>query len=279
MEKWEKAIQLMGELETAFNDTCKMSADDTRLKKRVSHSVAKQEVILERRLIEQKLDEDRPGRVIVSKKKTLEAASAYPGKKVAVLNFACPTYPGGGHVGRTHTQEEDLCRQSTLYSCISTAKCMEQFYEPHKALDDNYNADMIYTPDVTVFKTHDTVPELMPEDRWFNVDVITMAAPNVSSIRKPLPTFNDKEFLDLFTERFKHIVLQAVAHDVDVLILGAFGCGTFGNDPATVAVAAGRVMESFRKNFDAVEFAIYEKGYPQRYRMFNLVLDRYVNEL
>ena len=126
---------------------------------------------------------------------------------------------------------------------------MDGFYGRHSYNDRMYNADMIYTPDVTVFKSSDSVPVLRPREEWFNVDVITMAAPDISMMRnKP----SDYELLKVFEERFTHIMGRAAEHGVDVLILGAFGCGMFGNDPFLVAVASVRVpffLFSFLKRF------------------------------
>ncbi len=221
------------------------------------------------------------GNVVVSEKRTFEAASAYDDKKTAVLNFASACCPGGIEAGISLSQEECLCRESTLYSCISTQECMERFYEPHKKQDAlpspgflpyMHNADLIYTPDVMVFKTYDRIPVLMYEQDWFNTDVITMAAPDLNYIR-----VEEETLLTVFEERFTRIMMAAAAHDVDVLILGAFGCGKFGNDPAVVAAGAARALQKYRCAFDTIEFAVYDGKKKKNYHMFRLMLDRYLN--
>lgn len=264
-------------LRQAFLDTCIMSRMNASLAKSVAESVAEQTVVTESSSLMARL-KDRDGHVIVSGKRTMEAAAAYKGRKTAVLNFASPFSPGGCGEKASLTQEECLCRESTLYSCISTEKCMEQFYRPHqncyrpnRPLFFLYDSDMIYTPNVTVFKTFDQVPVLMPESEWFKVDVITMAAPNI----KGQSSLKEEDMTNIFEIRFTLTVLEALRHDVEVLVLGAFGCGAFGNDPLIVATAAGRVLEKYRKNFDTVEFAIYEGGKEICYPVFDRVLNKW----
>lgn len=219
----------------------------------------------------------KQGNVVLSSKKALEAARAYKGKHIAVLNFGCAIAPGGGGKKGRLTQEECLCRQTALYPSISSESCIEDFYEQHKESDNLYNADMIYTPHVTVFKSDDDVPELLPRDEWFGADVITMAAPNVSCLEKHAIQSMDNQLMDIFETRFTRVMQVAAVHDVDVLILGAFGCGEFSNDPAIVAAAAARALDAgYRNMFDTVEFAVYGKK-KTNYRMFRLVLDRYLN--
>lgn len=277
MEKWEKDLELRGMLADSFAETCTMSSDVAALAESVRRSVVGQEVILGTDLMGQCLFEVGTGRVTVSKKRTFEAAAAYKGTKTAVLNFASPFAPAGFGKKESCTQEECLCRESTLYACLSDEKCYARFYNPHKETDGNFttppyrnNADLIYTPDVTVFKTYDKVPGLMPERDWFNVDVITMAAPQINR----RSCIGEDELLKIFEARFTRIMEVAVDHGVRTLILGAFGCGQFGNDPAIVAAGAARALDRYRTAFDTVEFAM---GSKRNCRIFSLVMDRHIN--
>ena len=128
-------------------------------------------------------------KVIVSTKRTFEAASGYVGQNVAIHNFASSTNPGGGVTRGASAQEECLCRCSGLYFCLSVPEMMKGFYYPHRnAKNPINNADIIYTPDVTVFKTDTSHPKLMDEKGWYDVDVITCAAPNLRE--RPSNRFN-----------------------------------------------------------------------------------------
>ena len=61
----------------------------------------------------------------------------------------------------------------------------------------------------------------------------------------------------LHRQRAKHILTVAAANEVNILVLGAFGCGAFANDPRVVADATFEALDEFIKYFDVVEFAIY----------------------
>lgn len=118
--------------------------------------------------------------VIVTKKRTFEAAEAYKNQHVAVHNFASASNPGGGVTKGANAQEECLCRCSGLYFCLNTPAMWDGFYKPHRdAHDPIHNDDTIYTQRVTVFKTDTATPQLLPEAEWYDVDVITCAAPNL----------------------------------------------------------------------------------------------------
>lgn len=265
----------------SFDDTCRMCKHEKQLEGLVRYSVDRQEIILDGDPVSGVARADRHGRVSVTSRKTLEAAAAYKGKKTAVLNFASPFSPGGSGEIAGLTQEECLCRESTLWSCISDADCINLFYAPHRAVQcaDGWigNRDMIYTPYVTVFKTCDSIPVLMKENEWFEVDVITMAAPLSQRAGKKKPS--DDEMIDVFKQRFIRMIQVASVNNVEVLILGAFGCGTFGNNPAIVATGAARAIEETKclETFDNIEFACYDTGKKKNYRMFRIILDRYLN--
>ena len=128
------------------------------------------------------------------------------------------------------------------------------------------NADIIYTPDVTVFKTDTNTPRLMDEKDWYDVDVITCAAPNLRE--KPSNRFNqgnsdravkvsDRELLEIHKKRLTRILDVAVLNGDEVVILGAFGCGAFQNKPEVVARAAKEAMADYLHAFKTIEFAVY----------------------
>ena len=208
-------------------------------------------------------------KVVVSGKRSLEAAESYAkqGKKVCVLNFASATNPGGGVVNGSSAQEECICRCTTLYPCLNTEAMWNAFYKPHrKAANPLYNNDCIYTPDVCVFKSDTNFPEILPKDEWWNVNILTCAAPNLRE--RPSNAMNphagDKatkitptELEKLLTKRIRRIFEIAVANGNEVLILGAFGCGAFRNPPAIVANVFNTVMQDYLCSFDTIEYAVY----------------------
>ena len=53
----------------------------------------------------------------------------------------------------------------------------------------------------------------------------------------------------------------AALNNADVLVLGAFGCGAFANDPWAVARAYKDALEEYGQYFKYIEFAVYCRDY------------------
>ena len=195
-------------------------------------------------------------RYIVSGKRSFEAAKEYSGKKVAVLNYANNVSIGGAPYS-AGAQEESLCRCSTLLPCLQAMK--EPFYIKHHKQAHNGemnfmgNDDLIYTPDVLVFKsdlrTVPVYPQMLSRDEWYKVNVITCAAPVLARVA----TLPDNYEMAI-RSRIKKILDVAAKEGNEVIILGAWGCGAFKNPVEIVA----KVMVELVKNyhFEIVEFAL-----------------------
>jgi uncharacterized protein (TIGR02452 family) len=208
------------------------------------------------------------GRLVVSQRRTFEAASAYARTmKTCVLNFASASNPGGGVVNGSSAQEEALCRCSTLYFNLNTNEMWNGFYSPHRAARDPiHNDDAIYTPRVVVFKSDTAFPKLLPEPEWYEVDVISCAAPNLRERPSNIMNSGDgdrrveispDQLRALHERRLRRILDIAAANGEEAVILGAFGCGAFRNDPVVVSAAAVAVVPHYRNRFKAIEFAVY----------------------
>lgn len=200
--------------------------------------------------------------VLVSPKRTFEAASYYKkgNVNIAVLNFASATTPGGRVLSGSSAQEECLCRCSNLYASLSSKEADDLFYSVHRAeLDELNNDDIIFTPQTVVFKSDTERPENLPlKDRFF-CDVISCAAPDIRSFREKGKTIGDEELKAIFLKRMNRILDVAAANGDDVLILGAFGCGAFGNDPSLVAGCWKSALSGRLHDFKVIEFAVYCK--------------------
>lgn len=273
---------------TVFKDTERLCKTNPKLSESVKKATASQKLILEGdTLADQKKDiyED-PAKVVVSKKRTYEAAAGYKGQHVAVHNFASASNPGGGVVNGASAQEECLCRCSGLYFNLNTRAMWDGFYQPHRnAHDPIHNDDIIYTPGVTVFKADTAMPELMPESDWYDVDVITCAAPNLRN--QPSNKYNtgdgnkqtvmkDKDLLALHEKRLRRILEVALSEGCDTIILGAFGCGAFQNNPEVVAQANRNVIKDYLHAFKNIEFAVYCSPRDDRnFKIFERVLKVY----
>lgn len=254
-----------------FEDTARLCRTNEGLIQAVRYSSEHQKLILEAN--ESALSDnggkkyETPAALTLSKKRTLEAASAYKGQKIAVLNFASATNPGGGVIKGSSAQEESICRCSSLYFNLSEKAMWNSFYSPHRmAKDPIHNDDCIYTPNVIVFKSDTAAPKLLPESEWYKVNVITCAAPNLRE--RPGNSMNpgdgnspvrltDRELLAVHEKRLRRILNIAASYENEVLILGAFGCGAFLNPPRIVARAMKNIVKEHRHDFKTIEFAVY----------------------
>ena len=164
-----------------FNDTCYLCKNDSLLKEMVDSANKKQMVILEGdKVIRSEKKFEEPAKIVVSKKRTLEASRAYSTKEVCVHNFASVTNPGGGVERGAVAQEECICRSSTLFFNLTAPEAMEGFYYPHRKVRRPLGSDdCIYTPNVMVFKTDVSFPEILPVEEWYSINVITCSAPNL----------------------------------------------------------------------------------------------------
>ena len=271
-----------------FENTQQLCEQNRKLMKAIYTSNMKQKIYLETnesiRLPEKQYE--RPAQIIVSKKRTLEAAKAYVNKKVCVLNFASASNPGGGVTRGSTAQEEAICRCSTLYKNLTEEKLWNMFYAPHRRQGTPlHNDDCIYTPEVIVFKSDTVHPELLPEDQWYKVNVLTCVAPNLRE--RPSNRMNPEdgnkavqisraELQYLHEKRMRKVLDIAVKEGNKVIVLGAFGCGAFSNPPDVVATAMKTVVQEYRNNFEIIEFAVYCSPRDDlNYRAFQRKLGRY----
>ena len=239
-----------------FNDTMDMCRTDAELKSSLAKSLKGQYVLPESAgLSLNGTAKGKPAKVVVSARRTFEAAEQYKDRRVCVLNFASSKNPGGGVERGASAQEECLCRVSTLFLCLTEEEVFERFYEPHRSMfsDTLYNSDIIFTPGVTVFKSDTSMPAARPREEWFCTDVLTCAAPNLSAYTR----LDDVRLEKLHIERGERIFLTAINEGAEVLILGAFGCGAFRNPPAVVARAYRALTERYAAYFDTIEYAVY----------------------
>lgn len=174
------------------------------------------------------------------------------GKKLCILNFASSKNPGGGFETGAMAQEEALCYASDLWKRLGKHS---KFYDENRAdtLNGQYKDGIIYNKDVVFFrnKFNNTTPRL--------VDIITCAAPNWRTSARYGVSLDENN--STLSRRLEQIIKVAIANENKVLVLGAFGCGVFGNDPEYVAKETKRLLEDcgYNEFFDEVIFAMKDK--------------------
>jgi uncharacterized protein (TIGR02452 family) len=174
-----------------------------------------------------------------------KVCNKYKDSRVCALNFASYKNAGGGYIKGAMAQEEAICIDSYLYNVLSSDFITHNFYEKnlkdlHYALYDN---NLVYSPDILFFNA-------------CNCDIITCAAPNISCYNKYNRKLSDRDYFNLLVDRIEGIFKVAILNKVDYIILGAWGCGVFGNDANTVANAFNKVIQKYKGAFKSIYFAI-----------------------
>ncbi|MFJ9082414.1 TIGR02452 family protein [Streptomyces sp. NPDC102384] len=195
-------------------------------------------------------------RVEVTGESSLEAARRMVGERpqpVAVLNFASARNPGGGYLNGAQAQEEALCRCSALYTCLIE---VPEFYAHHREHRDAFYSDrVIHAPAVPVFR--DDQGRLL--DAPFEAGFLTSPAPNAGVIAQRTPE-RVHEIPAALAARAERVLEVAAAEGYRRLVLGAWGCGVFRNDPGQVAEAFRAPLEGrFADRFEQVVFAVLDR--------------------
>ncbi len=174
----------------------------------------------------------------------LRAAGLHP----VALNFASATHPGGGFLSGARAQEEYLARSSGLYVCLQ----MHPMYGYHCARHDTLYTDyVIYSPAVPVFRADDGALLETP----YTVGMITSPAVNAAA----LPPERHVEIGPAMWQRILKVLAAGIAHGHDSIVLGAWGCGAFGNKGAEIAPLFRQALaENFRGAYRQVIFAVLD---------------------
>lgn len=246
---------IAAKLTIKFARTSRIMMTNPHLRKSVIYSIEQQECIPESASVHSYFDKrlyHSPCCIELLDSRSLNAAAKYKNQSTCVLNFACSTEPGGGVLEGSIAQEESLCRSSTLYPCLSSTQMYEEFYYPH-ICSRNFinNDDCIYTPYVTVFQTDELFPIMLKRKDWFHTNIITCCAPALNHTH-----LFGHSLYDLHYKRLCRILDIAASKKNSIMILGAFGCGAFRNNPHIVSEAMMNVIKHYRYAFKKIIFAI-----------------------
>ncbi len=175
-------------------------------------------------------------------------------RHLGALNFASAKHPGGGFLGGAKAQEESLARSSGLYKSLLQCPAYYAFHRGQKTC--LYSDRMIYSPGCPVLRTDRGDWLAQP----YLVDFITSPAPNAGAIHKNEP-HNRAQIGPVFRERSSKLLALAAYHDCEVLVLGAWGCGAFQNDPELVAAIFAEHLKpggAYWGRFCKVVFSVYD---------------------
>lgn len=176
------------------------------------------------------------------------------------LNFASAKKPGGGFLGGSQAQEESLARSSALYDSLIT---QQDYYDINRQCGTAFYTDyMIYSPKVPVFRTDEGT--LLSEP--YLLSILTSPAVNAGAVRKN-ESSKAGNILPMMLTRLNKVLDLAVHLGYEHLILGAWGCGVFRNDPGDIArLFADSLLrdEWFRNQFKSVTFPVLDGTGHQR---------------
>lgn len=189
-------------------------------------------------------------------------------ENVVVMNFASNRHAGGGYVRGASAQEEDCCRCfPTLYESLNNTKVKVKGVERSAYIFDKRN--VILTPDVKLMRDSEKHYDLIDNKDQFGVYFASAAAPNLK-----FETFN----AETVKEAFKTTLLAPIKlfnlseTKKNAIVLGAWGCGAFRNNPKTMAPIMRDLISEYGGYYDAIYFAIPDKdgsNYKGFYDAFN----------
>lgn len=192
---------------------------------------------------------------VVNALSTLDAAREEytTNQNIVCLNFASAKNPGGGFLNGSQAQEESIARATGLYPCQLNA---EYYYKENRKFSSClYTDHIIYSPKVPIIK--DEQGNLLNEPSFCSI--ITAPAVNAGAIKRNEPN-NIKKINSFMQRRMDMVLAICKENQYDTLILGAWGCGVFQNEPATIAsLFKTLLIGKYNNHFKRVVFSIYAK--------------------
>ena len=230
-----RIIDIKAELEDAIKNTFTIAPNDWKTIMKMP--------------IENKFDTE----ILTKNCSTIEAISEEKNSKTGILNFASAKNPGGGFLGGASAQEESLARSSSLYESQIKDKTMYDFNRDQTSF--LYSDYMIYSPNV-LFWNDDNGNYF---EKPLVADVITSPAPNKGAMLQHNRKKEIAKSEEVFKKRMDQVLAIAANQKIETLILGAWGCGVFRNEPKEVAHLFKEIIsEKYPGAFQKIVFAVYD---------------------
>ncbi len=195
------------------------------------------------------------------------------GYNPAILNMASGRNPGGGVISGAGAQEENLFRRSNLFKSLYQFADFASQYGIKKSKNQyplNFHFGGIYTPDAFFFRGEEKkgYPLL---DSPYRLSVISVPAVNLRDHR-----ITKNDYYVTMKDKIHTILRIGFEHGHDSLVLSAFGCGAYGNDPEIVALMFLDVFNEteFQGSFKKIVFAIIDDhNSVNNYQAFKTVVE------
>lgn len=178
-------------------------------------------------------------------------------ENMGVLNFASAKNPGGGFLNGAMAQEESLAASSTLYRTLTAN---EEYYQVNRANRSMMYTDYgIYSPEVTFFR--DGRFHLV--EKPVKASVLTMPAVNMGQVMQKGEDLHEAK--KVMRRRMKLVLAVFAEQGAKNLVLGAYGCGVFRNDPVQVAAWWKEILEEgFCQYFESIYYAVLDSSKSQK---------------
>ena len=202
--------------------------------------------------------------IILIDKDSASAIFDYPSdmnNKSMVLNFASYKNPGGMFIQGSSAQEESLCHESYLYNVLKEFDGSFYAYNRQNKNKALYTNRAIYSEYIRFMRDTDVF-----------CDVLTCAAPNKTAAQKYC-NVTDRLNYSTLKERIRFVITVAALNKPDTLILGAYGCGVFGQNPFEVAKIFKDIFDEYPRMFDRIVFAIPNRN-SKNYEAFEAVFNK-----
>lgn len=249
--------------ERAANARAHKTEMEFKFSQEIKYSVDNTTIIPENSSI---LQEIRPKgfipKYIVDNLTSTEAGFRYHNGSTTILNFASFKHPGGMFLEGSSAQEEALCHDSILYNVLSDKKISSYYINNRKNTNNAlYFNRALFSKDVLFLKEEkkkiyaikdDSIDYSIYIKQKFNV--LTCAAPNYKAAKKMGVSADENS--QALKSRIQFILSIADYFETKTLILGAWGCGVFGQSAEEIAELFYQELDSGKYHFEKVVFSI-----------------------
>lgn len=192
----------------------------------------------------------------------------HEGYNPMILNMASNTTPGGGWRNGAVAQEESLFYRSLYYLSLEDPWKLNDKSEKFYPLQ-MYSC--IYSPDIFFFRTKQREGyKLLPYNQCCFLSCLAVSAIRNPRLRKD-GTMRPSDVKKM-KEKIRGIFKVALKHEHDSVVLGALGCGAYGNDPKEIARIFAEVIPEFQDSFSRITFAIIDYGRTKNCDIFSHIL-------
>lgn len=173
---------------------------------------------------------------------------------LGVLNFASAHSPGGGFLTGALAQEECLAFCSDLYM-KQIGEVGEQYYKINEDRNSAFYTDTMFISNVTFFRDSSYNFVMNP----VMCSVVTSPAVNMRLVAQRKASFDEAQ--EVMKDRMRKILQVFIDNSCTEIILGAFGCGVFGNDAEDVARYWKELLvdENLKVYFNRIVFSILDR--------------------